>query len=65
MEVRRWCRGGNNMLVCKRGGMRRHRMHSLQELEEVSKQSLTWPVEDTVLGECNSSTEITLHLRSA
>jgi hypothetical protein len=31
-----------NVLVCEMGGMRRHRMHSLQELEEVSEQSLPW-----------------------
>jgi hypothetical protein len=40
-------------------------MLSLQELEEVSEQSLPWSVEGTALGECESSSEIILHLRSA
>jgi hypothetical protein len=53
MEVRMWYRGGNSMFVCERGRMRRHRMHSLQDLEEVSEQCLPWPVEDTALGECD------------
>jgi hypothetical protein len=65
MKVRRWCRVGNSILICKRGGMRRHRMHSLQELEEVSEQCLPWTVEDTALEECDSNSETTLHLNCA
>jgi hypothetical protein len=29
-------------LFCKMRGMRRHKMHSLQEIEKVSEQSLSW-----------------------
>jgi hypothetical protein len=42
MELRKWSRGGNSMLICVIRGMRIHRMHSLWELEEVSEQTLPW-----------------------
>jgi hypothetical protein len=40
-EERRSSICGNSVLVCEMGGTTRHRMLSLQELEEVSEQSLT------------------------